>query len=1163
MSLIDPDELQRLLKQESGNRDFDSKTGKPVTSPKGAKYAMQVMPGTARAPGFGIKPAESDSPEEYNRVGREYFEALLQKYGDHAKAIAAYNTGPDNVDKAVSRHGDEWLRHLASETQAYVPNILEGKPQAPAGSIEETTMERMKQLREAEQLKAARGMTADAKGGVVPLLDEGEPAAGGESISDRMTRLRAVMAEPDEPISDSLAELRLSMKENTVEAHMHELRKSMAEAGQAEPEAPPEHPMDEAQDSFSENHPWLELGADLAMWGAAGLASAAVVGMTAPVSLPALGATALTAAGTVGIHAGVKALWNKMLSNPQDDYSHGGLLTMLTGELPGPLNYVDSIGEELLFSGLGGGLYKAMKGSVVPVSRMGKVLNGVETMFHKPMDWVSEKAWKPLGEAFWDNVVVGQRSPLNLKVFTGKWSALGEDAGKVSLRELAQPAVDRLAQAMRPEAGTFRRGLAMKDLVTQIGRSNIGPEFEMLMPSEKTDFLRLLSGAKPDVIASEDAKLLHSKWKGLVGEAKTEPFFKQVMTDELSKGVNKRLFETEAAAGTDLGEIEDVLKLYEANFGEVRGTKTAKGKWKDASGRRKDVNKILENAMEHPDLSDEARTWLKDLRMMNTRVPLEIADASRKASTAFLVNKLKRMPGTVVEPHVKSKFFVGQRLPESVEASLVKALKEGRPKLKRRMEQVLGSKTLLKGEDWVPEGYIKSNYGKFKGQYLHRDVELELEAIARVPEIGKNAYTKYFLSPFKASATVLRPGYHVVVNLGNLVLNDWGGLPFYRTDVYMDAIKGMRGKSKEWADFARITGAGGSWIQSDIYQLAEGMQYGAGMIDKMYNTFQKVVQPASSFSQSSMNMFKFAKYLHNTRELGMSASEAAWDAQKWICHFGETTPAVAKLATSAIGAPFARWESRILPLMAETAVKHPMRFGKWMMFGQALQAEGLESVGMTPEEWEDTKKMMPEYLRGGGFLVMPWRDDKGKLNLLNASHLIPGLPQLAHYTQAVGNILTGEPGKGIVDMGKAAFQEATSNPFFNIGASFATGRKHSGAPLFYEWEEPSMKAGKTFAYAWESLVPGLMPGGLDFGKIWNSFSNDPNALSPEQAVASSLGFRLTAVNEVDLAQRQMALRRIHEAEMKGQMRKEIRAANSEEEVNNILERYQKLREGLD
>ena len=90
-----------------------------------------------------------------------------------------------------------------------------------------------------------------------------------------------------------------------------------------------------------------------------------------------------------------------------------------------------------------------------------------------------------------------------------------------------------------------------------------------------------------------------------------------------------------------------------------------------------------------------------------------------------------------------------------------------------------------------------------------------------------------------------------------------------------------------------------------------------------------------------------------------------------------------------------------------------------------------------------------------------------------------------------------------------------------------------------------------------------MPGGLDFGKIWNSFSNDPNALSPEQAVASSLGFRLTAVNEVDLAQRQMALRRIHEAEMKGQMRKEIRAANSEEEVNNILERYQKLREGLD
>lgn len=104
---------------ESGNRDT-APDGTPVTSSAGAKYKMQVMPATAANPGHGIAPAANDSPAEYNRVGTQLLQALVQKYGDPAKAWAAYNWGEGNVDKALTSSGPNWLSTAPKETQDYV-----------------------------------------------------------------------------------------------------------------------------------------------------------------------------------------------------------------------------------------------------------------------------------------------------------------------------------------------------------------------------------------------------------------------------------------------------------------------------------------------------------------------------------------------------------------------------------------------------------------------------------------------------------------------------------------------------------------------------------------------------------------------------------------------------------------------------------------------------------------------------------------------------------------------------------------------------------------------------------------------------------------------------------------------------------------------------------
>jgi soluble lytic murein transglycosylase len=113
--------LDRITAQgESGGRRYAA-NGSLLTSPAGAMGEMQVMPSTARAPGFGIRPWDGSSPDDLARVGREYRAKMQVRYGgDTAKMWAAYNWGPGNLDAAIQRHGPNWLDHAPAETQAYV-----------------------------------------------------------------------------------------------------------------------------------------------------------------------------------------------------------------------------------------------------------------------------------------------------------------------------------------------------------------------------------------------------------------------------------------------------------------------------------------------------------------------------------------------------------------------------------------------------------------------------------------------------------------------------------------------------------------------------------------------------------------------------------------------------------------------------------------------------------------------------------------------------------------------------------------------------------------------------------------------------------------------------------------------------------------------------------
>ena len=119
------DLLEAVKQQESGGRRYkaDGKTllEGPQTKYGTAKGEMQVLDMTNKDPGYGVKPAQDDSPDERARVGRDYLRAMVNKYGDKKTALVAYNWGPGNTDKWLDKGGD--FSKLPKETQNYVTKI--------------------------------------------------------------------------------------------------------------------------------------------------------------------------------------------------------------------------------------------------------------------------------------------------------------------------------------------------------------------------------------------------------------------------------------------------------------------------------------------------------------------------------------------------------------------------------------------------------------------------------------------------------------------------------------------------------------------------------------------------------------------------------------------------------------------------------------------------------------------------------------------------------------------------------------------------------------------------------------------------------------------------------------------------------------------------------
>jgi soluble lytic murein transglycosylase-like protein len=105
--------------------------GKPkAVSSKGAAGLMQLMPATAKQ--LGVE--DRFDPEQNVEGGSRYLQQMLDKYGKTDIALAAYNWGPGNIDKAIRQVKADGKRvtwanimqvvKVPQETRLYVNKVL-------------------------------------------------------------------------------------------------------------------------------------------------------------------------------------------------------------------------------------------------------------------------------------------------------------------------------------------------------------------------------------------------------------------------------------------------------------------------------------------------------------------------------------------------------------------------------------------------------------------------------------------------------------------------------------------------------------------------------------------------------------------------------------------------------------------------------------------------------------------------------------------------------------------------------------------------------------------------------------------------------------------------------------------------------------------------------
>lgn len=403
--------------------------------------------------------------------------------------------------------------------------------------------------------------------------------------------------------------------------------------------------------------------------------------------------------------------------------------------------------------------------------------------------------------------------------------------------------------------------------------------------------------------------------------------------------------------------------------------------------------------------------------------------------------------------------------------------------------------------------------GSLSKMYVHPAIaEDVMGMVESQPEFLK--LYKSMMEKWKFGKVILNPATHARNVMANMILADLGGLSPHRMDIYGRALKEMREGSAFFDDAARAGLFGRSFTQAEFKRTMESLLATGNPLADTERFAQKIAQAArhgahamAKAYQTEEQYFKFAKFLHNRLERGMDTKAAIADAQKWLLNYSEVTPTMQKVRDYAI--PFVTFTSKALPLIAESAAQTPLRVSKYILGLAAANEEGLRALHLNEHDWRRITRIMPEHMRAGQFLLLPYRDQYDNLQFMDFTYIFPwgDLSDMGTFSP-LQNPLVSKGGLRDILMG-----------LFDV----KSGRNWKGDPIYDEHDTATEKAVKTFNAlyqlvlpSWMPPIPGLTAGGYSAKAMHEAITRkNPygQPMSVPSALARQVGIKTTPLNE--------------------------------------------------
>jgi hypothetical protein len=377
-------------------------------------------------------------------------------------------------------------------------------------------------------------------------------------------------------------------------------------------------------------------------------------------------------------------------------------------------------------------------------------------------------------------------------------------------------------------------------------------------------------------------------------------------------------------------------------------------------------------------------------------------------------------PQTGIKAKGQQRFMQRKNIPEQTRRAMGEILEPGYP-VSRALSDVtfavettklsnaiakhkVGAKGVELGKEWVltPDQYKTLNakelalwsetavpkselFGELSGKHVLKGIFEDLNQVM-LPSKSYKKIRRILLSEFKFNKVVANPPTHIRNIFSNAVLNQLGGLPATRFDIYWRAIKEMKRKGEPYRQaesVGLIGGAGKTFAEAEVGALTNSWlrSSGTGMerfmeVGQNLRKFRgrlsktKIGEKLGKLYRLEEEWFKLAKFIHN-KQKGMNSKAAALDAEKWLFNYGEVNPLVDWARTHPLGSPFITFTYKAVPAFLESLVTAPWRVATIAFLLNEINGFSASLLNMTEEEQMKELAILPDPMVSDNLFDVP------------------------------------------------------------------------------------------------------------------------------------------------------------------------------------------------